>query len=122
MHIRFRAALKAQGERWEDLPFKSLWYPYSAWATLAANIFLIFFQGYTAFLTPFSAQDFVVNYILIPVFALFFIVWKVWHKTKFVKLLEMDIQSGRREFDATLDELYGKRPTLWRKIKHVVVG
>lgn len=45
VHIRFRQALKAQGQSPNDLPFKALWYPWGTYACLAANVFLIFFQG-----------------------------------------------------------------------------
>lgn len=49
VHIRFRNALKAQGQSVEDLPFKALWYPYGTYAALAANLFLIFIQGKLTF-------------------------------------------------------------------------
>jgi yeast amino acid transporter len=45
VHIRFRQALKVQGQSVESLPFKALWYPYGTYFALAANIFLVFFQG-----------------------------------------------------------------------------
>lgn len=45
VHIRFRRAMKVQGQSVDSLPFKALWYPYGTYAALAANIFLIFFQG-----------------------------------------------------------------------------
>ncbi|KAL4864354.1 hypothetical protein BDV12DRAFT_189007 [Aspergillus spectabilis] len=96
-HIRFRSALHAQNQSPSSLPFRAALYPYGTYFALTANIFLIFFQGYTAFLNPFSAEDFVINYILLPVFVLFVGGWKVWHKTKFISLEEMDIWSGRRE-------------------------
>jgi amino acid transporter len=47
VHIRFRNALKAQGQAVEDLPFRAKWYPYGTYASLAANVFLVFFQGWT---------------------------------------------------------------------------
>ncbi|KAL2868936.1 amino acid permease [Aspergillus lucknowensis] len=97
-HIRFRAALHVQGQSLETLPFRAALYPYGTYFALALNIFLIFFQGYTAFLNPFSAEDFVINYILLPVFVGFVVGWKVWHRTEFVKLAEMDIWTGRREW------------------------
>ena len=81
----------------------------------------MFFQGYTCFLNPFSASDFVINYILLPVFALFFIVYKVWNKTKFVQLEEMDIWSGRREFVEEEEEV-DRQPGLWSKLYAVVIG
>lgn len=138
VHIRFRQALAAQGQSADDLPFKALWYPYGTYACLAANIFLIFFQGmsslitfpssfevltnvgYTCFLNPFSAQDFVINYILLPVFVLFYVVYKFWNKTRIVKVYEMDIWTGRRE-DIKAHEPETKRSVLHR-IKNVVVG
>ncbi|KAL2818659.1 amino acid permease/ SLC12A domain-containing protein [Aspergillus granulosus] len=96
-HIRFRRALAVQNQPISSLPFRAALYPYGTYFALLVNIFLIFFQGYTAFLNPFSAEDFVINYILLPVFVGFVLGWKVWHRTRFVKLSEMDIWTGRRE-------------------------
>ena len=53
-----------------------MWYPYGTYAALAANIVLILFQGYTAFLNPFSASKSVVNYILLSVFVILFVAYK----------------------------------------------
>ena len=126
VHIRFRAALKVQGQSANDLPFKALWYPYGTYAALAANIFLIFFQGYTAFLTPFSASSFVINYILLPVFVIMVVAWKFLKKTKWVKLEEMDIWTGRREDEADTsgDGLVNRGGKIGhlRRVKNVVIG
>lgn len=138
-HIRFRSALVTQtssSSPLDILPYKALWYPYGTYFALAANIFLIFFQGYTAFLTPFSAKDFVVNYILLPVFALFVVVYKFWKGTRWVRLEEMDIWTGRREYGDSdgqregvmvMEEgeqvvVVGKRRKWWRRVRSVVVG
>ncbi|CAF4178310.1 unnamed protein product, partial [Rotaria magnacalcarata] len=48
-HIQFRRGLTAQGVSADELPFRAIWYPYGAYFGLGANIFLIFFQGYTSF-------------------------------------------------------------------------
>ncbi|KAA8904672.1 amino acid permease [Sphaerosporella brunnea] len=96
VHIRFRQALVAQGESIESLPFRAMWYPWGTYLSLAANVFLVFFQGYTAFLNPFNSTAFVTNYILIPVFVMFVVGYKVWNKTKYVNLLDIDLHSGRR--------------------------
>lgn len=74
-------------------------------------------------MNPFSAQDFVINYILIPVFVLLVIVYKLWNKTKFVKLEEMDIYTGRREdlvHEAEIEEV--KKRSIWYRVKTVLVG
>ncbi|EZF75643.1 hypothetical protein H105_02837 [Trichophyton soudanense CBS 452.61] len=120
-HIRFRQALSIQGEDTSVLPFQAMFYPWGTYIALAANIFLIFFQGYTAFLHPFSAEDFVVNYILLPVFAVLVLAWKFAKQTKIVKLEEMDIWSGRREYGDDITEDVSKK-TVWTKIKDIIVG
>ncbi|KAL8954881.1 MAG: hypothetical protein Q9183_006887, partial [Haloplaca sp. 2 TL-2023] len=135
VHIRFRKALVAQGQSVDELPFKALWYPYGTYFALGANIFLIFFQGYTAFLNPFDPIAFVISYILLPVFVILLVGYKVIHHTKFVKLTEMDIWTGRREdlVRAKVEEMTGneddgyvvkktKKPEWFLKMKRVVVG
>jgi amino acid transporter len=120
-HIRFRCALVAQGEDPSKLPYQAVFYPYGTYIALAANIFLVFFQGYTCFLNPFSASDFVINYILLPVFVLFFVVYKVWNKTKWVRLEDMDIWTGRREF-VNEEEEVAKNRGWWWKLYAIVIG
>ena len=84
------------------------------------NVFLVFFQGYTCFLNPFSAEDFVINYILLPVFVLFIVIYKFWNKTKWVKLEDMDIWTGRREF--VDEEPVENSGHWWSRIYNVIVG
>ncbi|KAI0427480.1 amino acid permease-like protein [Xylaria sp. FL1042] len=95
IHIRFRQAWHAQGYQVEDLPFKSLWYPWNAWFGLFSNLFLALVQGWTSF-APFNAGNFVDAYILLPVFGIIYVVFKVWNKTRFWRVDEIDLQSGRR--------------------------
>ncbi|KAI4226330.1 MAG: hypothetical protein L6R36_003274 [Xanthoria steineri] len=123
VHIRFRNGLEAQGQSVDDLAFKAMWYPYGTYAALAANIFLIFFQGYTAFLNPFSATSFVISYILLPVFVILLLGYKFWKKTKWVKLEEMDIWTGRRDdlMPAHGDGL-SKKNGVFHRVKRVAVG
>ena len=102
-HIRFRQAWKAQGRSPEELPFKSLWYPWNAYFGLFANIFLALVQGWTT-LSPFDAGTFVDAYILLPLFWIIFFGYKFWFKTKFWSVYEVDLDSGRRrDLDAKHD-------------------
>lgn len=71
-------------------------------------------------MNPFSAEDFVIAYILLPVFVIFVLSYKFWKKTKIVKLAEMDIWSGRREYSQA--ELDDKPRTLWQRVKSVATG
>lgn len=94
-HIRFRAAWKAQGHTEAELPFVSLWYPYNAYFGLVANIFLALIQGWSTF-APFDAGLFVDAYVLLPLFGIIYIVYKLINKTRFRRAHEIDLQSGRR--------------------------
>lgn len=42
-------------------------------------------------------MDFVINYVVIAVFVLLYVGWKIVKKTTIVPLLEVDLVSGRRE-------------------------
>jgi yeast amino acid transporter len=95
IHIRFRSAWALQGYSASDLPFKSMLYPWNAYFGLCANIFLAIVQGWTT-LSPFVAGNFVDAYILLPVFGIIYIVYKLVFKTRFWRLDEIDLQSGRR--------------------------
>lgn len=96
IHIKFRRAWHAQGYTAEDLPFKSLWYPWNAYFGLFANAFLAVVQGWTT-LSPFNAGNFVDAYILLPLFFVFWFGYKFIFKTKFHRSHEIDLQSGKRK-------------------------
>lgn len=100
-HIRFRLAWARQGYTPEELPFRALWYPWNAYFGLAANVFLALVQGWSTF-APFKAGKFVDAYILLPVFGIIYVGYKIAFKTKFWSLDEIDLQSGRRR---DLDEI-----------------
>lgn len=101
-----------------------MWYPYGTYAALAANIFLIFFQGYTAFLSPFSASSFVISYVLLPVFVILLLAYKFWKGTKWVKLEEMDIWTGRRVegLGELGEESMSEKRGFVHRMKNVAVG
>lgn len=119
IHIRFRSAWKAQGHTVEELPFKSLWYPYNAWFGLGANVFLALIQGWSTF-SPFNAGNFVDAYILLPLFVVIYGVYKLVFKTETRRSADVDLQNGRRrDLDEAVvvstGELGGKRP-FWKGI------
>ena len=95
-HIRFRRAWAAQGHTPEELPFRALFYPYGAYFGLVSTIFLAFVQGWTT-LSPFKADKFVDAYILLPLFGVIYLGYKFVFKTKYLGLMEIDLQSGRRK-------------------------
>ncbi|TGJ84556.1 hypothetical protein E0Z10_g4204 [Xylaria hypoxylon] len=113
IHIRFRQAWKVQGYQAEDLPFKSLWYPWNAWFGLIANIVLALVQGWTTF-APFVAGDFVDAYILLPLFGIIYLAFKLWNHTRIWRLDEIDLQSGQRRDLEEIRELAAEtKPQSW---------
>ncbi|KAI2631286.1 amino acid permease-like protein [Xylaria nigripes] len=117
IHIRFRQAWHAQGYTAEDLPFKSLWYPWNAWFGLIANVFLALVQGWVNF-APFNAGNFVDAYVLLPLFAIIYFAYKLWNKTQYWRLEDIDLQSGRRrdlEYTQKTEEDNSSLPS-WRRL------
>ncbi|KAK6427382.1 General amino acid permease [Oleoguttula sp. CCFEE 5521] len=124
IHIRFRDAWKIQGRSISELPFRSLWYPLIAYFGLAANIFLALVQGWTT-LSPFEAGLFVDTYILLPLFGIIFVGFKLVNKTHYWRLEEIDLVSGRRrDLDKVgIKESFGKeaeyvakKPAWWQRM------
>ena len=123
IHIRFRTAWKRQGRSPDELPYKSLLYPWNAYFGLAANVFLALVQGWTSF-SPFDAGNFVDAYILIPVFPIIFIVYKLVRRTHFWRAHEVDLDAGMRpDLDRPGDgesQLTGNNVKWWRVVKTTV--
>lgn len=97
IHIRFRRAWSVQQRSLDELPYRAMWYPYTAWTGLLACIFLAIVQGWTT-LSPFNAGNFVDAYILLPLFGIIYVVCKIyWRSTDKIKhSWEIDLDSGRR--------------------------
>ncbi|KAF9105364.1 hypothetical protein BGX29_000137 [Mortierella sp. GBA35] len=128
IHLRFRAAFKAQGRSVKDLPYVAPFFPYSCYISILLALMIVFLQGYQAVTAdPFSAEGVVAVFVGAPVFFLSIIIWKIYHKTKIVPLLEVDLDSGRhtiiqgtsRHVDVQGNEEEEKLP-VWKKIVRFV--
>ncbi|EQL02649.1 hypothetical protein G6O67_006356 [Ophiocordyceps sinensis] len=97
IHIRFRRAWAMQNRDINKVPFKSMWYPFIAYFGVFATGFLALVQGWTK-LSPFDAAGFVDAYILLPLFAIIYVVCKLYWRgqDKFKRSWEIDLDSGRR--------------------------
>jgi amino acid transporter len=78
------------------LPFQAALWPYGAYLGFWGSLFFIFFQGWTAF-APWDTSSFFMNYVVMILFAVLTVGWKLWHKTKWVNLEEVDLLYGRRD-------------------------
>lgn len=93
-HIRHFQGSRAQNRDRNKLPYRSWWQPQQAILGLILNSLFMLIQGYSAF-DPFDVVDFVIAYILLPVSLLAFLVWKVWWKTTWVGVHQMDLATGQ---------------------------
>ncbi|ETS59941.1 hypothetical protein PaG_05922 [Moesziomyces aphidis] len=97
-YLRFRKAYSLQGYDRAELPYRARLQPYSSWFSIVVCAIVIFFSGWSVFLKGnFTASGFLSSYLGIPVFFVPWIGWKLWHKTKVVKLAEIDLDSGRSD-------------------------
>lgn len=118
IHIRFRTAWKKQGRSPSELPYQSMLYPWNAYFGLAANVFLAFVQGWST-LSPFNAGNFVSAYILLPLFPIIFVLFKLVNKTHFRRSHEIDLDYGRREdldIPSPKIALDGSKLPWWRRM------
>ncbi|KAK5988205.1 putative proline-specific permease put4 [Cladobotryum mycophilum] len=99
-YLRFYYALKHNGIDRDTLPFKAPFQPFLGYFAMVFCIIVAFFNGFDAFFPGrFSAKSFIPPYINIPIFLCLFLGYKFVKKTKFVRLSEMDIWSGKAEID-----------------------
>lgn len=108
-HIRFRQALKFQKRTTAELAFAA---PLGIWGSiigLLLNVVILVLIIWIA-LYPINSstgskanpENFFQEYLAVPIFLLFYIPWKIWKKSKIVKISEMDLDTGTREFDLEL--------------------
>ncbi|WAQ87789.1 hypothetical protein PtA15_8A695 [Puccinia triticina] len=99
-YIRFYHGLKYSGIDRNTFAYTAPFQPWLSYFGLAMCTLIIIFNGFEVFLTgKWSISKFVSAYISLPIFVVFFIGWKTCHKTDFVRLDQMDFETGRRELD-----------------------
>lgn len=139
-HWRFRRAYILQGYKLEDLIYKALFFPVGPFLAALLIIFCVFGQGYSAFTTTtvncttnhtdlislnenlfvstngtceehsFSLSQFLSGYIILPIFILMFVIYKIVYKTRFIPLKDIDLltdsisQNPRRQTVSSLDQ------------------
>ncbi|KAF9190191.1 hypothetical protein BGZ51_008821 [Haplosporangium sp. Z 767] len=100
-HIRFRMAYKAQGRSLKDLPFVSRLYPFGPIYTIVVCVVILFGQGYTAF-SPFDIKSFLSAYVTLPFIFILYFGNKFWSKTKILRLVDVDLDTGRSFIDTAM--------------------
>ncbi|KAG6005296.1 hypothetical protein E4U21_000271 [Claviceps maximensis] len=113
-YLRFYYALRHHGVSRDSLPYKSPWQPFLAYFAIVFCLVVALFNGFDAFFPGrFSAKTFVPPYIDIPIFLSLFLGYKLVKGTKFVKLSEMDLWSGKAEIDRLEGTWKVNQPKNW---------
>ena len=91
--------MKAQGQSIDDLPFQAVLGVYGSWFGLIMCVLCVLAQFFVA-VAPVGASpnayDFFVNMLALPIILVFFLYWKITHKTEFMRASEMDLITGSK--------------------------
>jgi len=127
-HIRFRQAWKKQGHTLDELAFRSQVGVWGSWLGFILNCLVLIAQFWTA-VWPIGygsdssqkiAQIFFLDYLAAPVVLAFYIPYKIYYKTPFMRTADMDLVTGRREIDtAELIEAERMEKMRWPAWKRV---
>lgn len=102
IHIRFMQACKAQGiDRKRDLAYRSPLQPFGSYFALAICVIVIFIKNFTVFLgDSFTYKNFITGYIVLPVFVIMGVGYKLIKKTSVIAAEEADLETYRDVIDA----------------------
>ncbi|KAF6788165.1 amino-acid permease inda1 [Colletotrichum sojae] len=119
-HIRFRAAWKAQGHTLDELPFRAIGGVVGSWIGLLLVFVSLIAQFFVAICPPGSndfatAEDFFKSYLALPVVLFFWACGYIWKRNGFLKLSQIDLDTGRREHDWDEINAYRAKVASWPK-------
>ncbi|KAM0414629.1 hypothetical protein ACHAPT_013523 [Fusarium lateritium] len=108
-HIRFRKAWALDSRSLDQLPFRSNVGVKGSWAGIAGYVLVLASQIWIAVspiendlarasTTADRVQTFFLRVMAIPIIIVFYVLHKIWFRTRIVKVSEMDIDTGRRYF------------------------
>ncbi|TXT13412.1 hypothetical protein VHUM_00779 [Vanrija humicola] len=95
--VRFKKALELQGIDRRKLILRSWFQPYMAWTCISFFTLVLIFNGFTNFIHRFNAKGFVASYITMPVIFVAYAGFKLWTRSKVVRLDEIDLSNGPAE-------------------------
>jgi amino acid transporter len=106
-HIRFRRAWKLQGHTLDELAFRSQPGVIGSWVGFLFNVLVLMAQfwvgawpvGYGTDSGASQAENFFLNYLAVPVVIIYYLGYKFWFRTPFMRCKDMDLQTGIRELN-----------------------
>lgn len=131
-HIRFRQAWKYQGHTLDELAFRSQPGVIGSYIGVIMNLLILIAQfwvgfapvGYASMTNSELVQNWFEAYLAFPIILVFFFGWKLWYRTSFKRIQDIDITSGRREMN--LAEILAEERAeqakwpKWKKYYHMV--
>jgi yeast amino acid transporter len=109
-HIRFRQAWVAKGRSVSELAFRAHSGVAGSWLGLVFNGLVLVAQfwvgawpvGYETNSPAENARSFFFEYMAVPIVLIFWAAHKLYYRTSIVKIEDMDIDTGRRDFNLPL--------------------
>lgn len=127
-HIRFRRAWKVQGHSLDELSFRSQAGVIGSWVGFIFNCLVLVAQFWVGF-APVDygemtgsdrVNDFFNEYLAVPVVLAFYILYKVYTRSPFMRAKDMDLRTGRRDLDIQhlVEEERTKRAKwpIWKRV------
>ncbi|KAK7742234.1 Amino-acid permease inda1 [Diatrype stigma] len=125
-HIRFRSAWAHHGHTLDEIPFKAIGGVYGSWLGLILVVLVLIAQFYVAICPAGEpgfgdVAGFFEAYLAFPVVILFWVVGYFWKREGWLKLDQIDVDTGRRELDWEEINAYRAmiaRAPWWKKVLH----
>ncbi|BEI82223.1 hypothetical protein CcaverHIS002_0300910 [Cutaneotrichosporon cavernicola] len=92
--VRFKKACDLQGVDRRKFTYRGWCQPYLAYYTIFLFMLVLITNGFGAWIPTFDVATFFASYITIPVVVICFVGWKIYGKTKFVRIDEIDLSKG----------------------------
>ncbi|KAK7739988.1 histidine permease [Cytospora paraplurivora] len=127
-HIRFRKCWRLRGRSPDELAFRAQAGVLGSWVGLVLNVLILVAQfwtgawpvGYSGQSARDNVQNFFLNYTAAPVVAIMYVGYKVLYRTRIVRMADMDVNTGRRDFNLPIlmeQEMEEKRSRpKWKKL------
>ena len=117
-YICFYRACQGQGLDRTQLPYRGYFQPYSGYISLVWMTLMLLCFGYRSF-TPLSVQDFFLSYTMAILAPIFFITWKLYHKTRWIAPNDVDLHWQSDEL-ALYEASEPQQPVkFWREILYM---
>lgn len=109
-HMRFRRAWASRGRSLDEMAYTSQVGVAGSYIGFTLNLLVLIAQfwvgafpiGWQDMEPSFVAQNFFLKFTGVPIIFAFYICHKLFYRTRLVKIRDMDIDTGRRDFNLTI--------------------